>query len=396
MKKVIENQNGVHVKLWTEDYDEKAARQIMSVSSLPFAFHHVAVMPDCHGGYGMPIGGVLAATNVIVPFAVGSDIGCGMHAVKTTLTELDVTTLKQIMGDIRNTIPVGFERRKDECITRMPKLEIHTDTEAVCPTPIAYAEWHAAAKQLGTLGQGNHFIEFQKGSDGHIWFMIHSGSRNLGKKVCDYYNGLAKEMNKKYFSTVLPEYDLAFFPMDTEEGQAYMKEMNFCLEFAKANRQLMADYIKSIICKVMNPVGASVMEEYDVHHNYAAMENHFGHNVLVHRKGATRAYKDEIGIIPGSQGTKSYIVKGLGNPDSFMSCSHGAGRKMSRSKACSSLNLEEQIKLLDDQGIVHGIRNSADLDEAPGSYKDINVVMDNQSDLVEKVVELTPLGVIKG
>ena len=138
------------------------------------------------------------------------------------------------------------------------------------------------------------------------------------------------------------------------------------------------------------------MEEYDDHHNYAAMENHFGHNVLVHRKGATRAYKDEIGIIPGSQGTKSYIVKGLGNPDSFMSCSHGAGRKMSRSKACSSLNLEEQIELLDDQGIVHGIRNSADLDEAPGSYKDINVVMDNQSDLVEKVVELTPLGVIKG
>lgn len=254
------------------------------------------------------------------------------------------------------------------------------------------------AGQLASLGSGNHFIEIQKGSDGHIWIMIHSGSRNLGLKVADYYNNLAVELNNKWHTSVPKEWELAFLPVDSEAGQAYIREMNYCVEFALANRELMMlrclESFHDVLLKQDKVLSNEPM--INIAHNYAKLENHFGENVWVHRKGATLATKDTIGIIPGSQGTKSYIVKGKENRDSFASCSHGAGRRMGRKEAERTLNLEEEIKRLDDQGILHAIRGGKDLDEAPGAYKPIDEVMRNQEDLVEILVELTPMGVIKG
>lgn len=391
------------IKMWLEEIEDGAMAQIINLANLPFAFKHIAIMPDSHQGYGMPIGGVLATKGVIIPNAVGVDIGCGMCAVKTSLTEIDKETLKKIMGEIRNVVPVGFEKHQEkQDINLMPSYPIINVPEKVC-----YEHFNNALLSLGTLGGGNHFIEIQKGSDGHIWIMIHSGSRNLGKQVADYYNKIAKKLNEKWHSEVPVKADLAFLPIESEEGKAYIREMNYCVEFALANRKLMMDRIKKIFaeetkcafCSADGEIFDRKFNTWDIiniAHNYAKMENHFGENVMVHRKGATLATKDTIGIIPGSQGTKSYIVRGKGNSDSFNSCSHGSGRKMGRNQAEKELNLEEEIKKLDDQGILHAIRGKKDLDEASGAYKDIKEVMKNQEDLVEVLVELSPLGVIKG
>ena len=230
------------------------------------------------------------------------------------------------------------------------------------------------------------------GSDGYIWFMIHSGSRNLGKQVAERYDAIAKKLNAVWHSSVPKDVNLAYLPVDSEEGMLYIREMEYCLLFAKANRQMMAEIIKGIF---KAHTDADTETEYDIHHNYASLEHHMGSNVWVHRKGATRAYKDEIGLIPGSQGTSSYVIKGRGNILSFQSCSHGAGRTMSRTKAQATLNLEDEIKRLDDQGIIHGIKCKDDLDEAAGAYKSIDEVMTNQADLVDIVVKLTPLAVVK-
>ena len=269
---------------------------------------------------------------------------------------------------------------------------------------ICEREFDRAREQLGTLGGGNHFIELQKDEDGNLWVMIHSGSRNLGKQVADHYNKIAIDLNEKYFSEVPKEWQLAFLPIDTAEAQMYFNEMIYCLKFAYANRKKMMNEILDIIRDVMidcqggnfDGMEFSVSGIINIHHNYASLENHFGQNVWVHRKGATSAKKGEIGIIPGSQGTKSYIVEGLGNPESFTSCSHGSGRAMSRSSAIKNLDFEKEKKILDDQGILHGIRNRDDLDEASGSYKDIEIVMDSQKDLVKIVHTLRPLAVVKG
>ena len=324
-----------------------------------------------------------------------------MCAVKTSLIDIDTETLKKIMGEIRKQIPVGFNKhQKEQDNTLMPQIEEEIFMNEILP--ICSREYKNALISLGTLGGGNHFIEIQKSSDGHIWIMIHSGSRNLGKQVADYYNKLAIQLNEKWHSSVPKEWQLAFLPIDSEEGQAYLREMNYCVEFALANRKLMMDRIEEIfdrICNIGNVGDMSNIyfgEIINIAHNYASLESHFGQNVLVHRKGATLARQGTIGIIPGSQGTHSYIVKGLGNKESFESCSHGAGRKMGRKDAQRNLNLEEEIKKLDEQGILHSIRGVNDLDEASGAYKPIEEVMENQKDLVEILVELTPLGVIKG
>ncbi|NTU69213.1 RtcB family protein [bacterium] len=406
----IINTEQAPVKMWLDDIEPGAMAQVKNLANFPFTFHHVAIMPDSHQGYGMPIGGVLATRQVIIPNAVGVDIGCGMCAVKTSLTSLETSTLKKIMGEIRKAIPVGFEHHKEEQSTSlMPdgsmmfyenKIGDTTTVDKVA-TKICFQEYNKSLKSIGTLGGGNHFIEIQKGSDGHIWIMIHSGSRNLGKQVADYYNKIAIKENEKWASSVPREWELAFLPIDSEEGRAYIREMNYCVEFALANRKLMMEKIGDIFMKYFpNNSRYELMgmpeELINIAHNYAKMENHFGENVMVHRKGATLATTDTVGIIPGSQGTKSYIVKGKGNADSFNSCSHGAGRKMGRNQAEKNLNLEEEIKKLDDLGVIHAIRGTKDLDEAPGAYKDIDEVMKNQEDLVEILVELTPLGVIKG
>ena len=399
---VIKKENyKVPVFSWCPEIEENAMEQIDNLVRLPFVFNRVAVMSDCHSGFGMPIGGVLATKGVVIPNAVGVDIGCGMCAVKTSLTEIDTETLKKIMGEIRKVIPLGFNKHdngQDECLIPYRLL-----SEMIEKYPVVSKEYNNALKSLGTLGGGNHFIEIQKGSDGYIWIMIHSGSRNLGKQVADYYNKLAVELNRKWFSDVPKEWELAFLPVDSEEGQSYIREMNYCVDFALANRQLMMDRImeifKNIIGSDFNNITSKEFNNVDIiniAHNYAKLENHFGENVWVHRKGATLATENTIGIIPGSQGTKSYIVKGKGNKESFMSCSHGAGRKMSRTQAIEELDLEKEIKILDDLGVIHGIRNKKDLDEAPSSYKNIDEVMENQKDLVEILVELTPLAVIKG
>jgi len=257
--------------------------------------------------------------------------------------------------------------------------------------------YRKAFSTLSSLGAGNHFCEIQKGSDGHIWIMIHSGSRNLGKQVADYYNKLAVELNERWFSKVPKQWELAFLPVDHEEGRNYLREMNYCVDFALANRKLMLMRIITIFSNEFGSkfknVGDSII---NIAHNYASLENHFGQNIWVHRKGATKATKGLTGIIPGSQGSSSYIIEGLGNPESFNSCSHGAGRKMGRKQAQRELVLEDEVKILNDKGILHSIRGVKDLDEAPGSYKNIQDVMENQKDLVKIKVELKPLAVIKG
>ena len=268
-------------------------------------------MPDSHQGYGMPIGGVIATDGVVIPNAVGVDIGCGMCAVKTSLTSLDTETLKKIIGEIRNVIPVGFDKHKEGQDINLMPFSTNGYTGDGGFMPIVKKEYENALKSLGTLGGGNHFIEIQKGNDGHIWIMIHSGSRNLGKQVADYYNKLAIKLNEKWHSSVPKEWELAFLPLDSEEGQAYMREMQYCVDFALANRKLMMDRIMDIFintCRWEMSENINFEQMINIAHNYASLENHFGKNVLIHRKGATLARKDTIGIIPGSQGTKSLIL----------------------------------------------------------------------------------------
>ncbi len=363
------------IKLWLDDIEDGALEQAKNIANLPFVFKHVAIMPDSHQGYGMPIGGVLATKGVIIPNAVGVDIGCGMSAVKLDVNEIGLVDL---INEIKKIIPVGFSRHQ--------KKQEWDGFQDAPDIPIIQTELESAHYQIGTLGGGNHFIEIQKGSDGHIWIMIHSGSRNFGLKIANTYHRKAKELCEMWVSDI-PTIDLSFLPMDSKEGMEYFMAMDYALRFAEANRELMMRNILSL-------VSCNTLDSVNIHHNYAAYEHHFNSNVIVHRKGATKATKGLKGIIPGSQGTKSYIVEGLGNPQSFMSCSHGAGRKMGRKQAQRELSLKDEIKKMD--GIIHNIKSNDDLDEAVGAYKDIDIVMENQKDLVKILVELKPLAVIKG
>jgi tRNA-splicing ligase RtcB len=386
MKEVIATEKRP-IKLWLTDIEDGALAQAKNLANLPFAFKHIPLMPDSHQGYGMPIGSILATKGVVVPNAVGVDIGCGMCAMKTDITHIEKDDLKKVLGTARTLIPLGFnwhEENQDEAL--MP--EGHEALEIVA------RGYPKALKQIGSLGGGNHFIEIQKGSDGFVWIMIHSGSRNLGYNVAKWYNNAAIRLNEKYHSSVTKEMELAFLPIETKEAKAYLAEMEYCVEFALANRKLMMTRMVEALHAVVGEFECD--DIINKSHNFAAWENHFGENVMVHRKGATRAFENELGMIPGSQGTSSYIVKGLGNPESFKSCSHGAGRKMGRKQAQRELDLKNEIELLDKKGVIHAIRNKSDLDEATSAYKDISVVMENQTDLAEIVVELTPLAVLKG
>lgn len=386
MKQVISTEKRP-IKLWLDDLEPGALSQAKNLANLPFAFSHIPIMPDSHQGYGMPIGSILATQGVVVPNAVGVDIGCGMCAMRTDLQEISTEELKKTLGIARKLIPLGFnwhDEPQDE--SWMP-----TGHEELTVVNRGYPK---ARKQVGSLGGGNHFIEIQRGSDGYIWIMIHSGSRNLGYSVAKYYNHAAIKLNERWHSEVTKNIELAFLPIETQEAKDYIAEMNYCIEFALANRKLMMSNMTLALKEVM---GAFDNDEIiNKAHNFATWENHFGQNVMVHRKGATRAFEGELGMIPGSQGTSSYIVRGLGNPQSFMSCSHGAGRKMGRKQAQRELDLEAEIALLNDRGVIHGMRHAKDLDEAVSAYKDIDQVMANQQDLVEIEVELKPLAVLKG
>ena len=384
--------NGTPIKIWARSVDPHAYKEIYNLSMLPFVYHHLAFMPDVHGGVGMPIGGVLAAKDVVIPNAVGVDIGCGMCAVKTSLKVADIperTLRKGIMSGIRKRIPLGMAHHKtaqDESL--MPQGH---DVDALAVVSRQYA---SATKQIGTLGGGNHFIELQRDGEDNLWVMLHSGSRNLGKQVGDHYNQLAKNLNAAWYSAVDPDIHLNFLPRKSKEFKDYWAEMDYCVDFAFCNRKLMMDRILEVI-KDCCPE-AEFGQMINIAHNYAAWENHFGENVIVHRKGAVRAGEGDVGIIPGSQGTKSYIVEGLGNADSFMSSSHGAGRLMSRTEAVNTLDLAAEVARLESRGIIHAIRGRNDLEEAAGAYKDIGEVLSNESDLVKVVTELSPVAVIKG
>ncbi len=378
------------IKMWLDDLDDNAMAQARNLAELPFAFKHIAIMPDAHMpdahmGYGMPIGGVLATEGVVIPNAVGVDIGCGMLAMKTDIRGLFHWDVETIIELIREKIPVGFKSHSKNQLG-MPQRP--------AKGTIVNQQWSKASKSLGTLGGGNHFIELQLDEEGYLWVMIHSGSRNLGKQVADYYNAVAKSLNTRWCSSIPAGHDLAFLPLETHAGTAYIEEMEFCVEYALANRKLMMERVRESLSEAIEEV--CFEDPINIAHNYARMENHFGCNVMVHRKGATSARLDEVGIIPGSQGTSSYIVRGLGNPESFTSCSHGAGRTMGRKQATRELDLEGQQAILDRQGIVHSIRTVKDLDEAPGAYKDIAVVMWNQKDLVGIIHQLKPIAVVKG
>lgn len=390
MKKVLATERKP-IKMWLDDIENGALDQAKNLANLPFIHSHVALMPDCHLGYGMPIGGVIATENVVIPNAVGVDISCGVCAVKTSLTDISRDDLKKIMGVVRETVPVGKNHHKEY------QKHIHMPDPAeydFANMPIVNENYIASRKQVGTLGGGNHYIQIDKGDDGHVWIQIHSGSRNLGYRVANHYNSIAVEKNERWYSSVPKKWELAFFPIDSKYYHNYLKEMEFCIDFAFANRKLMMERVCDSFSAVLGHVAFESM--LNIAHNYARLENHFGKNVMVHRKGATSARKGELGIIPGSQGTSSYIVEGLGNRDSFTSCSHGAGRVLGRKQACKTLDLATEQKRLDDLGVIHGLRTLNNLDEAPGAYKNIDTVMENQKDLVKIITKLTPLAIIKG
>ena len=374
----------IPIKLWLDDIEPAALTQARNAANLKVAVDWVAIMPDSHVGYGVPIGAVLATDDAIVPNAVGVDIGCGMMAVRTNVRadEVPREKLNEIVGEARRRIPLGFSHHKEP---QPWKGFAHAPD-----VPVIRRELASAQKQLGTLGGGNHFIELQAGDDGRLWAMVHSGSRNFGLQVATEYHKRAIEHCREA-GVELPDKDLAFLPLRTAAGEEYVEAMNYCLQFAFANRAAMMAQIEDILAREL---GAAVDERINIHHNFAAIEEHGGRQVVVHRKGATKADAGLVGLIPGSMGTHSYVVEGLGNPESFRSCSHGAGRRMGRKEAIRKLSLEEEKRRM--EGIIGAPRTQRELEEAPGAYKPIDDVMANQADLVRIRLRLRPLAVIKG
>jgi tRNA-splicing ligase RtcB len=406
-----QNKQRVPIKVWLkkqEDLEPGCEVQALSLANLPFAFRHVALMPDTHAGYGMPIGGVLAAEDVVVPNAVGVDIGCGMGFIHTNIPvemikNVDTASGKmvnQIIGAIMREIPVGFAHHKQpqECVV-LDRFSPQS-YQIAFPEELL-GEIESGYYQIGTLGGGNHFIELQEDEAGLLGIMLHSGSRNFGYKICNYYNKVAKDLNRDWNSQVPQEWDLAFLPVDSDQGQAYIAWMNLALEFAKENRQLMMERVKNIVCNCVKKYagfsGIKIDLEVNAHHNYAAIERHFGKDVWVHRKGAIRAHEGELGIVPGAMGSYSYIVAGLGNPESFYSCSHGAGRKMGRKEAERKFRSEEVLKDLKQMNVTLGTPGKGKIaDECRWAYKDIDQVIEDERDLVKPVMKLKTVAVIKG
>ena len=389
----------IHIKSWCRDIEESAMFQAENLARHPALRHHVALMPDCHCGIGMPIGGVIAAKDAVIPAAVGVDIGCGMIAVETDIAAEkleDMRFRRAIHTRIKELVPAG-EGKMHNAPQEWDGFEEYLDARGVDAQLITKLD----RQNLGTLGGGNHFIEIQKSDEGFVWLMIHSGSRNLGKRIEEIYQEKAMQLCERYY-TSLPCQDLAFLPIQDEAGHNYFRDMNFALKYAFENRQRMMARCKEVIAEFVPEV--NFIREVNIHHNYAAFEEHFGETLCIHRKGATSAKLDETGIIPGSMGTASYIVRGLGNEASFMSCSHGAGRRMSRTVACNTLTAAECDEAM--KGIVcdrwHPVtrygkgKKVLDLSEAPQAYKDIEDVIAAERDLVEVQVRLTPLAVIKG
>jgi tRNA-splicing ligase RtcB len=378
----------IPIFVWGDAVDEGTLAQARNLANLPFAFHHVALMPDAHVGYGMPIGGVLAARGRVIPHAVGLDIGCGVRAWNTHIPEHELAPkLEEILHDIQRSVPQGFHWHDRSQADRTAIFDEVPDV------PALHAEIDKAAKQIGSLGGGNHFLELQADPNGIVWAMIHSGSRNVGKQMGEHYDRLAKDANRASRDDVPLEWGLAHVGLDEPLGREYLDVMTWCLGFARENRRLMAESIAGVIARRFPD--AEPGDATDIHHNYAAVEEHFGEQVVVHRKGAVRAVGTVL--VPGSMGTASYIGRGLSNPDAFESCSHGAGRAMGRKQAERSLPAEQVLAGLEQAGVkvVAGRRREL-VQEAPAAYKDIEDVMRWQADLVEPTLRLTPVGVVKG
>lgn len=398
----------IPIKSWSESVEPEAMTQAINLANHPCIREHVALMPDCHSGYGMPIGGVIAVENAVIPNAVGVDIACGVAAVKTNLQLTDfgnerdkqARKIRAILDELHKRVPVGEGHSHQEPQEWERFKEIRDESGRYRRTWLTDHKWDLAYKSLGTLGGGNHFLEIQADGNDQIWLMLHSGSRNVGYTIADYYNKQAMQICTMRGDS-LPAKDLAFLLMDSEEGQDYIRDMQFAMDFAMENRRRMMDaFVESV--QVVKP-SMEPLDSINIHHNYAALEEHFGKKYWIHRKGATSARAGQTGIIPGSMGSSSYIVNGLGNPESFASCSHGAGRKMSRTQACLSITEEKAERAM--KGIVHDpwtkvrrgrAKGEKDLSECPLAYKDIYEVMQAQSDLIEQIVKLRPLGVLKG
>jgi len=380
---IIINKGKLPIKVWAEKSDlvgyDNALDQAVDLSSHPIAKKWIALMPDFHVGYGMPIGGVLAAQGGVVPNAVGVDIGCGMIAARTSLSveQLSKEKLEEIRLKIHRLVPVGFKHHTEA--QKHPFLKRDINDPAIAKTAVAH--------QIGTLGGGNHFIEIQAEENGRIWIMVHSGSRNVGKKVADYYHKKALELTGN--QPKLPTPELAYLPDSNEEYANYLAAMNYCLDFAVASKELMLMRVKSAFAACGIPIKAE--EPIETHHNFAAVETHYGDELLVHRKGAVKA--EGLVIVPGSMGTASYICEGLQPAESFNTCSHGAGRLISRHEANRRFSHQEAVQAM--QHVVFRVRHGQ-YDELPMAYKDIDRIIKLQSELIKPVHKLLPLAVVKG
>lgn len=401
---VMESNHGRPIKMWTKGVpvEDKAREQLRKTAEMPFIFNHLAVMPDVHVGIGSTVGSVIPTKDAIIPAAVGVDIGCGMMAARTTLTADDLPdNLGPLRAAIERAVPHGRTggRRRDKGSWENPPDaaldvwggELSGRFEAIVDKHPKIAKSNNL-KHLGTLGTGNHFVEVCLDEVDHVWFMLHSGSRGVGNRIGSYFIELAKKDMRKWFIN-LPDENLAYFPEGTDHFYDYVEAVDWAQSFAAANRTvMMANTIAAARSVIAKPFEAEA-EAVNCHHNYVTRENHFGENIFVTRKGAVRAAKGVLGIIPGSMGARSYIVRGLGNEESFCSCSHGAGRVMSRTAAKKAVSMEEHLAAVahvecrTDEGV---------LDETPAAYKNIDAVMDAQKDLVEVVHTLRQVVCVKG
>lgn len=388
---------GVPVKIFTNDIDSESIEQLKKMAQLQFVYSHIAVMPDVHVGKGATVGSVIPTKHAIIPAAVGVDIGCGMNAIRLNLKASQLPdNLAPLRHAIERKIPVGFELHKQikakasSIIPLEKRLQpiIKKHTGLVRMLRKFDATWQ---KQLGTLGGGNHFIELCLDENQDVWVMLHSGSRGLGNVIGTYFIELAKKEAQHRFGHV-PDKDLSYFAEGSNSFNDYVEAVEWAQEYAFENRREMMRLILEAIRPLLPPFQMT-KEAINCHHNYVSQETHFGEHLLITRKGAIRAGQDELGIIPGSMGARSYIVKGKANSDSFCSCSHGAGRKMSRSKAKLLFGQEDLIQ--QTQGI-ECRKDSGVIDEIPSAYKDIDQVMANQSDLIEIVHTLKQVLCIKG
>lgn len=410
MFEIKENGLSVPIKVWLsgeDKLDEKCRDQAYNLAHLPFLHKWVCLMPDTHAGKGMPIGGVIAAKNTVIPNAVGTDIGCGMIFTSTNIKVADIkdiqtgngSIIQSVIGDLMRNIPAGREKFKERrfCQTIAEAKESGRFDNEV---PELLELFEDGYFQIGTLGGGNHFIELQEDSDGNLCIMIHSGSRNIGAGICRYFHELARNHASRWKSTVPDDFCLAFLPADSGEGRAYLKYMELAVEFAKENRLQMLHSVKEAVKnKIEKFTGKTVLfsGDLDCVHNYASLEEHFGEMVWVHRKGAVRVRKGEKAVIPGAMGSHSYVVEGKGNPESFDTASHGAGRDYSRTAAMEKFSVEKVMVDLKEQGIILGKRKKADIaEECRFAYKDIDEVMEQQEEMVMICRKMRTVGVIKG